>query len=173
MLSHIYSDTTPSIQYTLLNESPLFSFSCISNCMIKSRDVNLVVMTDLLMYYSPMVCTANVHYQHVLIDFKGMKPVTWKTDITCDTVILIQLGASPNDMFFFIHNVLMRQMGDFFYEKCSRVSILIVFIGCYTCTFKEVKSMMTLSNNSLWNRCYLMPIMWSLGVIYYHQFSSQ
>ena len=90
-----------SSQHTLLIESPLFSFSCISNYMIKSRDVNLVVMTDLLMYYSPMVCTANVHYQHVLIDFKGMKPVTWKTDITCDTVILIHFGASQNDIFEF------------------------------------------------------------------------
>ena len=91
----------PSSQHTLLIESPLFSSSCISNCMIKSWDVNLVVMTDLLMYYSPMVCTTNVHYQHVLIDFKGMKPVTWKTDITCDTVILIHFGASPNDIFEF------------------------------------------------------------------------
>ena len=89
------------VNILLLIESPLFSFSCISNCMIKSWDVNLVVMTDLLMYYSPMVCTANVHYQHVLIDFKGMKPVTWKTDITCDTVILIHFGASQNDIFEF------------------------------------------------------------------------
>ena len=120
----------PSSQHTLLIESPLFSFACISNCMIKSRDVNLVVMTDLLMYYSPMVCMANVHYQHVLIDFKGMKPVTWKTDITCDTVILIHFGASQNDAFV-IHNVLMKLIWNFVMNTHKYFDyVLILICGC-------------------------------------------